>query len=249
MTDKSDNPPLNYSGVAIAAPPVLERIIEEIKQIPSPEEEEQFMAQKDFDADIIVIGAGPGGYVCAIRAAQLGAKVICVEKENLGGTCLNWGCIPSKALIASVERLQHVKHADQLGVIVQGDVHIDTDKMLARKDKIVTTLRGGIGMLFKKNGVTSVEGTASFVDPRTVEVKTNDGQSKQLRGKHFVLAMGSSPIYLNVPGLEGKREQNIWTSNDALTPPFIPKSMVILGGGAVGCEFGYLYQGLGHLGR
>ncbi len=245
MGKQKDQKSLNYAGTMIIAPEVLKSIIEEIAQIPTKKEKTKPMSQENFDADIIVIGAGPGGYVCAIRAAQLGAKVICVEKEYLGGTCLNWGCIPSKALLASAERLHQVKHADQLGVIVQGDVHIDTDKMLERKDKVVTTLRGGIGMLFKKNGVTSVQGTASFVDPHTIEIKTSDGNVRTLKGKNFVLAMGSSPIYINVPGLKGQREQNVWTSNDAVSPPMIPKSMVILGGGAVGCEFGYFYNGLG----
>ncbi len=151
MGQQKNEKPLNYGGTMLVAPDVLQSIIEEIALIPTKKEKTKPMSQENFDADIIVIGAGPGGYVCAIRAAQLGAKVICVEKEYLGGTCLNWGCIPSKALLASVERLHQVKHADQLGVVVEGDVHLDTDKMFARKDKVVTTLRGGIGMLFKKN--------------------------------------------------------------------------------------------------
>src|SRR5580698_3502122 len=108
---------------AVAAP--VESLIKEIAGIPVQQEQEQLMANENFDADLVVIGAGPGGYVAAIRAAQLGAKVVVVEKEFLGGTCLNWGCIPSKALIASVERLQHVKHADKLGVKVSGEATMD----------------------------------------------------------------------------------------------------------------------------
>lgn len=202
------------------------------------------MSQEKFDADLIVIGAGPGGYVGAIRAAQLGAKVICVEKEYLGGTCLNWGCIPSKAMIASVERLQHVQHAADLGVIVEGEAKIDFDKFSARRDKIVTTLRGGVGMLFKKNGIQHVEGFASFVDAHTIEVE-KDGEKTTLRAKNFLLAMGSSVIKLNIPGLEGGREEGVWTSDDAVTAPKVPKSMMILGGGAVGVEFSYVFNGLG----
>lgn len=225
-------------------PTGIESIIREIAQIPRPEESTQPMSQGSFDADIIVIGAGPGGYVAAIRAAQLGAKVTVVEKEYLGGTCLNWGCIPSKALIASVERLHDVKSADKLGVVVKGEVSMDFEKMMARKDKIVQTQRGGVGMLFKKNGITHVEGFARFKDAHTIEVE-KDGKTTELRAKNFVLAMGSSVIYLQIPGLEGGREDGVWTSDDAVTAPFVPKRMLILGAGAVGVEFSYVFNGLG----
>ncbi len=227
---------------AVAAP--IDSLIRDIASMPVLQEQEQLMANENFDTDLVIIGAGPGGYVAAIRAAQLGAKVTVVEKEFLGGTCLNWGCIPSKALIASVERLQHVKHADKLGVKVEGEATIDFAAMMARKDKIVQTQRGGVGMLFKKNGIRHVEGFASFVDAHTIEV-TKDGKKETIRAKNFILAMGSSVIYLPVPGLTGGRDSNVWTSDDALTAPFVPKKMVILGGGAVGCEFGYVFNGLG----
>ncbi len=202
------------------------------------------MANEQFDADVIVIGAGPGGYVSAIRAAQLGAKVTVVEKEYLGGTCLNWGCIPSKAMIASVERLHDIKHADAMGVSVSGEVTMDFAKMMARKDKIVQTQRGGVGYLFKKNKITHVEGFAKFKDANTLEV-TKDGNTQTLRAKNFILAMGSSVIYLKIPGLEGGREDGVWTSDDAVTAPHVPKRMLILGGGAVGVEFSYVFSGLG----
>ncbi len=203
------------------------------------------MANENFDADIIVIGAGPGGYVAAIRAAQMGAKTICIEKEYLGGTCLNWGCIPSKAMIAQAERYQHVLHAKELGTVVSGEVKVDFEAFMARKEKIVQTQRGGIGMLFKKNGIRHVEGFARFKDKHTIEV-TKDGKVVEtLRAKNFILAMGSSVIYLNIPGLEGGRDANVWTSDDAVTAPFVPKSMVVLGGGAVGTEFSYVFSSLG----
>jgi dihydrolipoamide dehydrogenase len=227
---------------AVAAP--VESLIRSISSIPAPEEQETRMANENFDADIVVIGAGPGGYVAAIRAAQLGAKTVVVEKEFLGGTCLNWGCIPSKVMIASVERLQAVKHADKLGVKVEGPVSMDFEAMMARKDKVVQTQRGGVGMLFKKNGIRNVEGFASFKDANTIEV-TKDGKTETIRAKFFVLAMGSSVIHLPVPGLEGGRDQGVWTSDDAVTAPFVPKRMAILGGGAVGCEFSYVFNGLG----
>lgn len=229
--------------MAVAMAPV-ETLIRSIESIPTPEEKEQKMADGNFDADIVVIGAGPGGYVAAIRAAQLGAKTICIEKQYLGGTCLNWGCIPSKALIASAERLHQVKEAGKLGIKVTGEVEADFPAIMQRKEKIVTTLRGGVGALFKKNGIRHVEGFAKFIDANTIEV--TKGETKEtIRAKNFVLAMGSSVIHLPIPGLDGGRDQNVWTSDDAVTAPFVPKRMVILGGGAVGCEFGYVFNSLG----
>lgn len=222
----------------------LATIVSEIESIPQMKEQPQPMPNDSFDADIAVIGAGPGGYVAAIRAAQLGAKTVCIEKEYLGGTCLNWGCIPSKAMIASVERLNHVKHAGQLGVEVPDGAKVDFEKFSARRDKIVTTQRGGIGMLFKKNNIRHIEGFAKFLDPHTVEIG-KDGKKEKLTARHFVLAMGSSAIKLNIPGLDGGRDEGVWTSDDAVTAPFVPKSMLILGGGAVGVEFGYVFNGLG----
>ncbi|MCA0359761.1 MAG: dihydrolipoyl dehydrogenase [Armatimonadetes bacterium] len=202
------------------------------------------MANENFDADLIVIGAGPGGYVAAIRAAQLGAKVICVEKEYLGGTCLNWGCIPSKAMIASVERMQDAKHGADLGVVIDGTISMDFKKMMERKEKIVQTQRGGVGYLFKKNKIEHVEGFAKFVDAHTIEVE-KDGNKKTLRAKNFVLAMGSSVIHIPVPGLDGRRAEGVWTSDDAVTADHVPGRMLILGGGAVGVEFSYVFSGVG----
>lgn len=222
----------------------LSALIQQISNIPAPEEQEQPMPTDNFDADIIVIGAGPGGYVAAIRAAQLGAKVTVVEKEYLGGTCLNWGCIPSKALIASAEAYQHAQHLDAFGVSIKGEVTFDFDKINARKDKIVQTQRGGIGMLFKKNGITHVEGFASFVDKNTIEVE-KDGKKTKLRAKSFILASGSTIIVPKIPGLEGGRKEGIWTSDDAVTAPYLPKKMVIIGGGVIGVEFSYVFNALG----
>ncbi|MBS1723637.1 MAG: dihydrolipoyl dehydrogenase [Armatimonadetes bacterium] len=228
----------------VAAPRALQGIIREISDLAQPEEQAQPMAQDNFDADVIVIGAGPGGYVAAIRAAQLGASVTVVEKEFLGGTCLNWGCIPSKAMIAGVHALDFVKHADGFGVVVKGDVSLDFEKYSARRDKIVAVQRGGVATLFKKNKVNHVEGFAKFVDANTIEVE-KDGKTTKLRAKNYILASGSTIIVPPIPGLKGGRDEGIWTSDDAVTAPFIPKKMLIIGGGVIGVEFGYVFNGLG----
>jgi dihydrolipoamide dehydrogenase len=257
MSDKIDDSQPDFSdpkhstsvtgGPAVSTPLPTISIIEAISNLnstPVIEEQPQIMANEQFDADLIVIGAGPGGYYAAIRAAQHGLKVIAVEKEYLGGTCLNWGCVPSKAMIASVEALNKTKHADAFGIKPISGVEMDFGAMMKRKDKIVATERGGIGMLFKKNKVTHVDGFAKFVDKHTIEVE-KDGKKSTLKGKNFILAMGSSVIHLPVPGLEGGVENNVWTSDEAVYAPFVPKSMIILGGGAVGCEFSFVFNGLG----
>ncbi|GIV11720.1 MAG: hypothetical protein KatS3mg021_0002 [Fimbriimonadales bacterium] len=123
-------------------------------------------------------------------AKEHGGTVICIEREFLGGTCLNWGCIPSKAMIAHAEAYQHVLHADEMGIHIEGKISYDFAKMQARKDKIVQTLRNGIATLFKKNGVQSVEGTGKLIDPYTIEVTKADGSRQQIRGKNIILAHG-----------------------------------------------------------
>ncbi|MCC6404768.1 MAG: FAD-dependent oxidoreductase, partial [Fimbriimonadaceae bacterium] len=232
------------SASVAPAPSAADSLIRSIDSGPGTLPLGKPMSQEKFDLDLIVIGAGPGGYVAAIRAAQLGAKVAVVEKEYLGGTCLNWGCIPSKAMIATVERYQDVLHANDLGIKVSGKVEVDFEQFGARRDKIVTTLRGGVGMLFKKNKIEHIEGFARFVDANTIEIE-KDGKKAKKTAKNFILAMGSAVIYLQVPGLEGGREDGVWTSDDAVTAPFVPERMLILGAGAVGVEFGYVFNGLG----
>lgn len=208
----------------------------------------------EFDADIVVIGSGPGGYVAAIRAAQLGARTVCIEREaaELGGTCLNWGCIPTKAMIASVERLHHVKTAAAMGVTIQGEIGYDFTKIMERKQKIVTTLRGGVGQLLKSNHVRTVIGSAKLIDANTVEVTGADGKQERIRTKNMILATGSVPIMPPIPGLQrdpkdkrGESSNGIWTSDEAVYAKECPKRFVMIGAGAIGLEFAYAFRGLG----
>lgn len=211
-------------------------------------------ASGEFDADVVVIGSGPGGYVAAIRAAQLGARTVCIEKQasEWGGTCLNWGCIPTKALIASVERLHHVKTADAMGVLVQGEVGYDFGKIMERKQKVVTTLRGGVSALLKSNHVRSLVGTGKLIDANTVEVTHEDGTTERVTTQNVILATGSVPIIPPIPGVErapndkrGESSNGIWTSDEAVYAKECPKRMLVMGAGAVGLEFGFTFRGLG----
>ena len=189
--------------------------------------------------DVIVIGAGPGGYVCAIRAAQLGMKVACVEKrDTLGGTCLNVGCIPSKALLQSSEHFEeaHGKLAEH-GVMVGGDVRLDLGRMMARKGEVVGANVKGVEFLFRKNKVTWLKGTGRITAPGRVEV---DGESYETR--NIVVASGSESIPLK--GVEAD-EQRIVTSTGALELDQVPGHLVVIGGGYIGLELGSVWRRLG----
>lgn len=192
--------------------------------------------------DLIVIGAGPGGYVAAIRAAQLGLNVACVEKESaLGGTCLRVGCIPSKALLVSSERYEEVtKHFSDHGIEVSG-VELKLDKMLARKDKVVKALTGGIKMLFKKNKVAHFEGHASFKSPTEVSVTSAKGEVL-IQADKVLIATGSVPA--NLPGIEWDGDR-IGGSTEALSYPEVPKHLVVIGAGVIGLELGSVWRRLG----
>ncbi len=195
----------------------------------------------DYDYDVLVIGAGPGGYVAAIRAAQLGLKTACIEaRETLGGTCLNVGCIPSKALLHASELYEEVTggHLAKFGMNF-GTPSVDVPAMIAEKQKAVDELTGGIAFLFKKNKVDWIKGLASFTGPDTVEV---DGKS--YRAKNIVIATGSSVTPL--PGVTVDNDAHVIVdSTGALTLPKIPGTMVVIGGGVIGLELGSVWRRLG----
>ena len=192
--------------------------------------------------DVLVIGGGPGGYVAAIRAAKNGAKTALVERKEIGGTCLNIGCIPTKTLIAGVDVYHKARHAREFGVKISGEVSPDWEAMLARKDSVIKTLRGGIGSLLKAAGVTVFKGHGAFTGRKTVKVVDGEGgEVEEITANKIIIASGSETL---VPGFipKGKR---VITSTELLSIPEIPKSLLILGGGVIGCEFACLFAELG----
>lgn len=193
--------------------------------------------------DLVIIGAGPGGYTSAIRASQLGLKVAIIEKrKTLGGTCLNVGCIPSKALLDSSEHYSQATHDFEDHGIELSKIQINLDRMMARKDKVVSELTGGVSYLMKKNKVETFYGFGKIKNPNTVEVKLESGETKSLETKNILLATGSVPNTL--PGIE-MDEQFIVSSTGALSLPMIPEQMVVIGAGVIGLELGSVWQRLG----
>ncbi len=189
--------------------------------------------------DAVVLGAGPAGYVCAIRLAQLGMKTAIVEGKDLGGVCLNVGCIPSKALIAASRFVKKSHEAHKMGIEV-GEVKVDIGKMIAWKNTIVGQLTGGVKVLLEKNGVTIVRGFGKVVSPNQVEVQ--GPESQVLDAKNLVIATGSRPIEIPGFAFDGK---HVWSSTDALAPTALPKSLLVIGGGVIGLELGLVYHALG----
>ncbi len=191
--------------------------------------------------DLIVIGGGPGGYVAAIRASQLGMKVALVEREHLGGVCLNWGCIPTKALLRSAEVVRLVRSAGDYGIAVDG-VRIDLPAMVARSRAVAAQLQAGVRGLLRKHAVEVIEGRGRLAAPGGVAVQTADGRTLDYRAPHTILATGARPRIL--PGLEPDG-QRVWTYREAMTPAQLPRTLLIVGAGAIGIEFACFYRSLG----
>lgn len=187
--------------------------------------------------DVVVIGAGPGGYVAAIRAAQLGLSTAIIEKENVGGVCLNWGCIPSKNLIQQAEDLHTARGLKAIGGVLN-ETGIDYGKAQKNSRKVAKTLSGGINFLLKKNNVEQISGTAKVTAPGEVTLDSGD----VIKGKNILVATGSRPM--QIPGFEFD-EQSVLSSNGILSMTELPKSIVILGAGAIGCEFAYVLNTFG----
>jgi len=193
--------------------------------------------------DVVVIGAGPGGYVAAIRAAQLGFKTACVESRNsLGGTCLNIGCIPSKALLQSSEKFAEAGHALAEHGVKVGDVSLDLDAMMGRKDKVVTTLTRGVEFLFRKNKIEWLKGKGRITAPGRIAITGPDGAMQEVEANSIIIATGSQSTPL--PGISVD-EKRIVSSTGALSLDRVPERLVVIGGGYIGLELGSVWQRLG----
>lgn len=192
--------------------------------------------------DLVVIGGGPGGYVAAIRAGQLGKKVACVETERVGGTCLNWGCIPTKALLKNAHLFDTLQHRAKEFGIAFDNLSYDWEAVIGRSRKVSDRLAGGVEFLFKKNKVDYVRGYGSIVDSTHVEVKAEDGSIQVLETANIIIATGGKARDLPELPFNGK---SVISSREAMVLPTQPESMVIIGAGAIGVEFAYIYNAFG----
>ncbi|MBF0538060.1 MAG: dihydrolipoyl dehydrogenase [Nitrospirae bacterium] len=195
---------------------------------------------------IVIIGAGPGGYVAALKGAQMGAQtgtdITVIEGKEVGGTCLNEGCIPTKTLIASAEAYVNAQRCDYYGIDFTGSLTLNVQKLMARKNSVISTQVKGIRALFKSWGVKLKEGRGSFISEKQVRVVNSNGQEEVITGDKFIIATGSRPAEIPTFPFDGKR---IISSSDALNIDGIPASMIIIGAGVMGCEFGCMYQSFG----
>jgi len=195
------------------------------------------MAEKD----VVIIGGGPGGYVAAMAAARLGGKVTLIEKDELGGICLNWGCMPTKALLRGVELLESIEAGKEFGIQTSGTT-VDFSKMSARKDRAVKTLVSGVGGLMKSNGVEVIKGKARLISPREIQVEDEKKQTATFSAKKVIIATGSVSARLPIPGAQ---LAGVIDSTGALQLKKVPESMVIIGAGPIGLEFGTIFAAFG----
>src|SRR5690554_980761 len=196
----------------------------------------------DSRFDLVVIGSGPGGYVAAIRASQLGLKTCIVEERELGGVCLNWGCIPTKALLNVSELLSQIRTAHQLGIKVPDGTSVDLEKAIEHSRAVAGTLSQGVTSLLRKNKVVVKAGRARFLDGQRIRVQAKDGKTEELAAKNIIIATGARPRTLNDFVVDNRQ---IWDYKGALRPDDMPKSLLILGAGAIGMEFACFYATLG----
>jgi dihydrolipoamide dehydrogenase len=192
--------------------------------------------------DVIVIGSGPGGYVAAIRASQLGMKVGVVERSELGGICLNWGCIPTKALLKSAQVFEYAKHAADYGISISGEVNADFEAIVKRSRGVADGMSKGIQFLFKKNKIEHIAGYGKLKAGKVVEVTDSEGKTTDYQANHIILATGARSRELPNLKQDGKK---IIGYREAMTLPSQPKSMVVVGSGAIGSEFAYFYNSIG----
>jgi dihydrolipoamide dehydrogenase len=193
------------------------------------------------EIDVVIIGGGPGGYVAAIKAAHLGLKAVLVEKDKLGGVCLNRGCIPTKALVSTAELLSHLQRAEEFGIQVK-DYSIDFPAIMKRKDLITRRLSSGVEQLMKANQVRVARGEGQIIEPGKVEVTDTAGQKEIIKTKNIIIATGSKVMKLPIPGIDS---EGVITSDEALSLSELPSKMIIIGGGVVGIEFAGIFKALG----
>src|SRR6056297_2259481 len=192
--------------------------------------------------DIIVLGSGPGGYVTAIRASQLGFKTAIIEKESLGGVCLNWGCIPTKSLLKSAQVFEYLKHAEDYGIVIDGEAKADFNKVVDRSRTVADGMSKGVQFLFKKNKIEVINGTGKLKSKGVVTVTDADGKATEVEASHIILATGARSRELENLKQDGKK---IIGYRKAMTLDKLPESMVVVGSGAIGSEFAYFYATMG----
>jgi dihydrolipoamide dehydrogenase len=202
----------------------------------------EFKILKIMEYDIIIIGSGPGGYVAGIRAAQLGMKTAVVERAEIGGICLNWGCIPTKALLKSAQVFNYANHASAYGIGIDGQITADLPSIVERSRGVAAQMSKGVEFLFKKNGVELIRGTAVLTSGKTVKVTDSDGNTEEYKAKNIILATGARSKELPNLKQDGKK---IIGYRQAMTLTRQPESMVVVGSGAIGSEFAYFYQSIG----